>query len=88
MNQFKPFAGGMDGLPEVQLLDRTTGLWVEFPHFRARREMRIPSDAVPGRHGLVPGPVRQPRSRQLDLFHAAGASGGERHDRGGPDTRA
>jgi hypothetical protein len=32
-----------DGLPDLQLLDRTTGRWVEFPHPVAHREFRIAS---------------------------------------------
>jgi hypothetical protein len=32
-----------NGLPDLQLLDRTTGRWVEFPHPQVAREMRIVS---------------------------------------------
>jgi hypothetical protein len=30
-----------DGIPDVQLYDRTTSQWVELPHPTARREFRI-----------------------------------------------
>jgi hypothetical protein len=30
-----------DGIPDIQLFDRTTGLWMELPHVAARREVRI-----------------------------------------------
>ena len=32
-----------NGLPDLQLLDRSAGRWVEFPHPQVAREMRIVS---------------------------------------------
>lgn len=34
-----------DGIPDVQLFDRTAGLWMEMPHFSAGREMQISDPA-------------------------------------------
>jgi hypothetical protein len=41
----QPGKGGFDGLPDLQLLDRATGKWVEFPHFQMQTAYTIPDAA-------------------------------------------
>jgi hypothetical protein len=36
------FAAEWDGIPDMQLFDRVSGAWVEFPHQPPNREFRIP----------------------------------------------
>jgi hypothetical protein len=41
----QPGKGGFDGLPDLQLLDRVAGKWVEFPHFQMQTAYTIPDAA-------------------------------------------